>query len=124
MVERIVVYGDMIEYRVIRELERNPLQTQRELAKKLEVSLGKINYVLSGLVEKGIIKIKKLKNHPEKIRFKYILPPEGIREKIRITKRYLKKRMEEYEEIRREIEELKRELENNGTSRKINNIER
>lgn len=109
MVERMV-YEEMIEYRIIRELEQDPLQTQRELAKKLKVSVGKVNYVLSGLMEKGIIKLKKLKNNPDKIRFKYILTPDGIKEKMRITKRYLKKRMEEYEEIRRELEEIRKEL--------------
>lgn len=104
----------MIEYKVIKELEDNPSHTQRSLAQKLNVSLGKVNYILSGLVEKGIIKAKKLKNHPEKIRWQYILTPRGVKEKIRITHEYLIKRIQEFEQIQSEIEELKEEVKKNN----------
>lgn len=104
----------MIEYKVIKELEENPSHTQRSLAQKLNVSLGKINYVLSGLVEKGIIKAKKLKNHPDKIRWQYLLTPQGVKEKIKITSDYLKKRLKEFEYIQNEIEELKEEIKKNN----------
>jgi EPS-associated MarR family transcriptional regulator len=100
----------MIEYKVIKELEANPSHTQRTLAHKLDVSLGKINYVLSGLIQKGIIKAKKLKNHPENIRWQYILTPQGVKEKIIITREYLKKRIREFEQIQTEIEELKKDV--------------
>jgi EPS-associated MarR family transcriptional regulator len=100
----------MIEYKIIKEIEINPSHTQRTLAQKLNVSLGKVNYVLCGLIEKGIIKAKKLKNNPQKIRWQYLLTPKGINEKIKITKQYLEKRMNEYEEICRELEELKKEI--------------
>jgi EPS-associated MarR family transcriptional regulator len=101
----------MIEYKLIRELQENPAHTQRTLAEKLNVSLGKINYVLAGLVEKGYIKARKLKNHPERIRWQYILTAEGLREKVRITQRYLRNRISEFDEIQKEIEELKKEVE-------------
>ncbi len=104
----------MIEYKVIKELEENPSHTQRSLAEKLNISLGKANYILSGLMEKGIIKAKKLKNNPDKIRWQYILTPRGVKEKIRITHEYLKKRIKEFELIQNEIEELKKEVKKNG----------
>ena len=100
----------MLEYHLLKELENNPGQTQRGLAKSLNVSLGKMNYMLSGLVDKGIIKAKKLKNHPEKIRWQYILTPSGIKEKIRVTHDYLVRRTEEYDSIAKEISELKSEI--------------
>ena len=99
----------MIEYKVIREIELNPLHTQRSLAEKLDISLGKVNYVLAGLIEKGIVRAKKLKNNPEKIRWQYILTPEGVEEKIRITQQYLQRRIKEFEELQREIALLKQE---------------
>jgi EPS-associated MarR family transcriptional regulator len=107
----------MIEYKVIKELEENPSHTQRSLAQKLNVSLGKVNYILSGLVEKGLIRAKKLKNNPDKIRWQYLLTPQGMKEKINITSEYLSKRMKEFEQIQQEIEELKKEVKkNNGNT--------
>lgn len=101
----------MIEYKLIREIEQNPAQTQRSLAEHLDISLGKVNYVLSGFIEKGIIKAKKLKNHPGQIRWQYILTPKGMKEKLRITRQYLRTRLREFAEIQQEIGELKRDLE-------------
>jgi EPS-associated MarR family transcriptional regulator len=103
----------MIEYKVIREIELNPAHTQRSLAEKLDISLGKANYVLSGLIEKGIVKVNKLRNNPENIRWHYILTPEGVKEKIRITQQYLQRRMREYEEIQKEIAQLQEEVHQN-----------
>jgi EPS-associated MarR family transcriptional regulator len=100
----------MIEYKVIKELEVNPSHTQRSLAQKLNISLGKVNYVLSGLVEKGIVKAKRLTNDSDKIRWQYILTPQGMKEKILLTREYLKKRIHEFDQIQVEIEELKREV--------------
>ena len=100
----------MIEYKVIKEIEQNPAHTQRSLAEKLDISLGKVNYVLSGLVEKGIIKAKKLKNQPGQIRWHYVLTPAGVKEKVKITRIYLQKRIKEFEEIQEEIWMLKKEM--------------
>jgi len=109
----------MIEYKVIKELEENPSHTQRSLAQKLNVSLGKVNYILSGIVEKGIIRAKRLKNSPDKIRWQYLLTPQGMKEKIKITHEYLTRRVKEFEQIQKEIEELKKEVKKNG-SEKLN----
>jgi EPS-associated MarR family transcriptional regulator len=100
----------MIEYKVIKELEQNPAHTQRSLARKLDISLGKANYVIAGLIEKGIIKAKRLKNEPDKIRWKYILTPKGMKEKVIITRNYLNKRLREFDAIQKEIEELREEV--------------
>jgi len=101
----------MNEYKLIREIEQNPYHTQRTLAEKLGISLGKANYLLAGLIQKGIIKTLKLKNDPDKIRWKYILTPKGLREKLVITRDYLQRRISEFELIQREIQELKIEVE-------------
>ncbi|HEX2960043.1 MAG TPA: MarR family EPS-associated transcriptional regulator [Chitinispirillaceae bacterium] len=100
----------MFEYKVIKEIENNPEHTQRTLADKLGVSLGKVNYVLTGLIEKGLIRAKKLKNEPENIRWNYLLTRKGIQEKVELTRNYLKRREEEFELLRQEIEELKNEV--------------
>lgn len=102
----------MIEYKIIKELEQNPAQTQRSLAGRLGISLGKLNYVMSGLTRKGLIKARKLKNHPEKVRWQYILTPEGVKEKLRLTRDYLNSRLREFDVLQSEISELKKEVEN------------
>ena len=98
------------EYHVLKELAHNPGHTQRSLARTLGVSLGKTNYVLSGLVDKGIIKVRKLTNRPGSIRWQYVLTPEGIQEKVRITRDYLVGRMAQFEAMQKEIDELNREI--------------
>jgi EPS-associated MarR family transcriptional regulator len=100
----------MIEYKLIKEIEKNPYHTQRTLAQSLGISLGKANYLLGGLIDKGIVKVRKLKNDPDKIRWKYILTPKGLSEKLAITRSYLQKRTGEFEALQREIEELKVEV--------------
>ncbi|MBD3420530.1 MAG: MarR family EPS-associated transcriptional regulator [Chitinivibrionales bacterium] len=100
----------MIEFKVLREIEQNPAHTQRSLASTLDISLGKVNYVVAGLVEKGIIKARRLTTVPGTIRWRYILTPEGMKEKISLTKTYLGNRIHEFENMRREIEELKAEV--------------
>jgi len=100
----------MIEYKLIRELEKNPNHTQRSLAGTLNVSLGKANYVLAGLVEQGLIRARRLRNHPGRIKWQYVLTPKGVKEKLRITRSYLRARMHEFDRIGREIAELKQEV--------------
>jgi EPS-associated MarR family transcriptional regulator len=100
----------MIEYKLLKEIELNPSCTQRNLAEKLGISLGKVNYVLAGLAEKGYIKAQKLKDHPQNIRWSYLLTPTGIAEKMNTTRNYLQKRLREYNEIQSEIAELRQEV--------------
>ena len=96
--------------KLLRHLEENPDVTQRELAKELGVSLGKANYCLKALINKGQIKAKNFKNNANKRAYLYVLTPKGIEAKARISMRFLQRKMEEYEALRQEIEQLKTEL--------------
>ncbi len=89
---------------VMRKLDNNPRVTQRKLASDLGFSLGKLNYCLKALKLKGFIKIRNFKNNPNKLNYFYILTSKGISEKTKLTINFMKKKMEEYEELKREIE--------------------
>jgi EPS-associated MarR family transcriptional regulator len=102
----------MLEYKVLKEIASNPRHTQRSLAGNLGISLGKMNYILGGLIEKGIVKARKLKHQPDSIRWHYLLTPEGIQEKLRITRSYLARRKAEFIALKNEIDELEREVDN------------
>lgn len=101
---------DALRHKLLRILEENPEVNQREISEILGISLGKVNYCLKALMDKGWIKAKNFKNSKNKLAYAYFLTPMGIEEKARITVRYLKVKMQEYEEIRKEIEELKKEV--------------
>ena len=89
---------------VLRKLIEKPEYTQRELAKELNFSLGKLNYCLKFLQKKGLIKIKNFKKNPKKLNYLYLLTPKGISEKTKLTLNFMKRKMQEYEELKREIE--------------------
>jgi EPS-associated MarR family transcriptional regulator len=95
-------------FRVMRLLEENPDLTQRELAEKLGISVGGLNYCLKALIEKGLVKMKNFASSKNKFGYVYVLTPNGMAEKAAITQRFLKRKMEEYEALRAEIESLKR----------------
>ena len=101
-------------YSLLKILEDNPGMSQRDLAKKLGVSLGKINYCLNALVEKGNLKINNFRNNDNKLAYAYLLTPRGVEQKARMTVQFLKNKMQEYERLRAEIEELQREAEQKG----------
>lgn len=96
--------------RVLRLLEANPQLSQRELAEALGVSLGKTNYCLKALLERGLIKIQNFRNSQNKAAYAYYLTPEGIRRKAILTAGFLKRKLAEYENLKREIELLKTEV--------------
>lgn len=98
---------------VLKLLQANPSLSQRQLAERLGVSLGKANYCLRALVEKGLVKLGKFSRNPNKGQYAYILTPAGLEEKTRITLGFLKRKEAEFEAIRREIEVLKVDLESN-----------
>lgn len=102
-----------IHLKVLRHIERNPEITQRELAEELGVSLGKANYCLKALIERGLVKARNFKNSHNKRAYLYNLTPQGFDAKARITARFLKRKMGEYEALRAEIEDLQREVANN-----------
>ena len=100
----------MIEYKVLKEIESNPRHTQRSLAGSLGISLGKMNYILGGLIEKGIVKAKRLSNKPDSIRWRYLLTPNGIQEKVKLARSYLVRRQAEFMVLKDEIAELEQEV--------------
>ena len=100
-----------IQYRLFKELSNKPDLTQREMANRVNLSLGKLNYCLSELVKKGFIKVKRFRSSHNKAAYMYILTPRGLEEKARVTLCFLRRKMAEYEELRQEIQELTREVE-------------
>ena len=96
---------------LLRKLESNPRFTQRELAKEMGVSLGKVNYCMKKLTEKGLIKLTNFTHNPNKIGYAYLLTPSGIEEKSRLTFSFLKRKIKEYETLKDEISKLKLDVE-------------
>tara|TARA_B100000965_G_C19560662_1_gene744331 strand:+ start:1396 stop:1707 length:312 start_codon:yes stop_codon:yes gene_type:complete len=96
------------QFEVLRKIKKNPKATQRELAKDLGFSLGKLNYCLKALKTKGLIKIDNFSKNPNKINYIYILTPKGISEKTKLTINFMKKKMKEYEELKLEINKEKK----------------
>lgn len=101
---------DDAHWKVLRLLEINPRINQRELAAALGVSLGKVNYCLKALLEKGLLKIQNFQSSKRKLAYAYVLTPAGIREKAALTGRFLKRKVEEYELLKAEIESLQQEI--------------
>jgi EPS-associated MarR family transcriptional regulator len=99
------------EYRskILRILEEEPEISQRQLARELGISLGKANYCLQGLMEKGLVKANNFKNSNNKKAYMYLLTRRGIAEKARVTARFLDRKVAEFEALQREIEILQRE---------------
>ena len=101
-------------FRVLRLLQENPEMSQRELAAAVGVSVGGIHYVLNALIEKGWVKLGNFTASEDKRRYAYILTAKGIAEKMAITRRFLVRKMEEYEALKAEIDELTSEIEDAG----------
>ena len=95
-------YQDYLD--VLRKIGRHPESSQRKLAKDLGFSLGKLNYCMKHLKNKGLIKIKNFKQNPKKLNYFYILTPKGVSEKTKLTINFMKRKMEEYDEPKKELE--------------------
>ena len=93
---------------ILRKLSKKPNISQRELASDLGISLGKLNYVLNELKTKGLVKISNFKKNPNKIKYLYLLTPKGISEKTKLTVNFMKKKLREYDELKKEIENIKK----------------
>ena len=96
---------------LLRKLESNPQYTQRELSQEMNVSLGKVNYCMKKLTEKGWVKLTNFTHNPNKMGYSYLLTPSGIEEKSRLTFSFLKRKVIEYEILKKEINTLKLESE-------------
>ena len=96
-------------YKILREIQNNPNSSQRKLAKEVGFSLGKLNYCLKALQKKGLIKIENFRKNPNKIAYAYILTPKGIKKKAKLTMNFMIRKMQEYDELKKElIKEKKR----------------
>ena len=102
--------NDDIRHKIFRIIEENPEINQRMLADMLGISLGKTNYCIQALIEKGWLKVNNFKNSNYKLAYAYLLTPTGIEEKAVLTVSYLKRKIGEYEELKKEIEELSKEV--------------
>ena len=93
------------QFKILRKIDKKPNLTQRELAEELGFSLGKLNYCLRALKHKGLIKIKNVYKNPKKIHYLYLLTPQGINTKMKLTINLMKRKMREYDELKSEINE-------------------
>ncbi len=103
------MFTDNYHYKLLKLIEANPTIQQREMAKEMGVSLGKANFVLQALVQKGLVKMDNFRRNDNTLAYSYLLTPNGIEEKARLTYRFLTYKMAEYETSRREIKELQRD---------------
>lgn len=101
---------DEYRYKILKLVETKPEISQRELAAELGISLGKANFCLKALIEVGLLKVTNFRNSKNKLAYMYLLTPTGVEEKAKITLRFLKNKMQEYESLRLEINLLNQEI--------------
>ena len=94
-------------FEILRKIKTKPEATLRELAEELGFSLGKLNYCIKSLKKKGLVKIHNFENNPNKIKYMYILTPRGISKKTRLTINFMKLKMNEYDELKKELKKEK-----------------
>ena len=97
-------------YRLLRLIATRPELSQRELAREMGVSLGKVNYCVNALIEKGWIKARNFRNSNHKLAYAYLLTPSGIEQKAAIAVQFLRRKVAEYESLKKEIAQLRREV--------------
>ncbi len=98
---------DQDQFEVLRKIKKVPESSQRELAEELGFSLGKLNYCLKSLQKKGLIKLKNFQKQPNKIKYlKYVITPKGISERTKLTLNFMKRKMKEYDELKKELKDL------------------
>lgn len=107
---RKLVTAEETHYRIFKFIEAQPDITQRQLAQALGISLGKVNYCIRALIDKGQVKARNFKRNPNKKAYVYLLTPKGIEEMAQLTTRFLKLKMAEYERLKYEIEQLRHEV--------------
>tara|TARA_B100000029_G_C17164756_1_gene810983 strand:+ start:397 stop:711 length:315 start_codon:yes stop_codon:yes gene_type:complete len=95
------------QFEVLRKIKEDDKITQRKLANKLGFSLGKLNYCLKALRNKGYIKITNFKKNPNKIKYLYLITPKGVSQKAKLTIMFMRRKMREYDELKKELKDLK-----------------
>jgi len=108
--------NDELTYKLFKAIEANPATNQRELASNLEMSLGKLNYCLKALLDKGLVKAENFMASNNKRGYLYRLTPAGITAKASVSLRFLKSKMNEFEKLKHEIQTLKEEVEHQGNT--------
>ena len=99
---------DEDKFNVLRKLDTKDNLTQRELAKSLDYSLGKVNYCLKALKEKGLVKIENFQKNSNKMIYFHVLTPKGLATKTRLTINFMKKKFKEYDDLKKDIEKTNR----------------
>ena len=99
-------------FNTLRKIQKKPNSTQRELAKDLGFSLGKLNYILGALKDKGLVKIKNFRKNPNKLNYFYVLTPKGISLKTSLTLNFMKRKMKEYDDLKGELKEVNKNVDN------------
>ena len=100
------------QFYLLRKIKDHPSSSQRDLTKELGISLGKVNYILNALKSKGLVKVRNFKKNPNKINYIYILTPRGVAEKTKLTINFMKRKMQEYDELKKELLEEKNKKKN------------
>ena len=111
-------------FEILRKISKKPEVSQRELAEELGFSLGKLNYYIKQLKQKGLIKIKNFEKNPKKMNYLYVLTPQGISSKTRLTINFMRKKMQEYDELKAEMSNKNRSSLKNNQTKRNDNIER
>jgi EPS-associated MarR family transcriptional regulator len=107
----LAALSDEYRYKILRLLENNPQMSQRDLARALSISLGKVNYCLQALIDKGLVKANNFRRSSNKVAYAYLLTPRGIEEKAKVTAQFLVRKVAEYEALEKEIEQLREYVE-------------
>lgn len=105
-----MILDDELHYKIVTLLEEDPNISQRELSRRLEISLGKVNFCLKALIEKGWIKMENFRKSDNKKAYSYLLTSGGIKQKAKVTASFLQRKITEYESLKEEIEQLRSEV--------------
>jgi EPS-associated MarR family transcriptional regulator len=106
---------DEVRYKLLKLIEMSPGMSQREVARELGISLGKVNFCLNALIARGLVKVTNFKNSHNKSAYMYLLTPRGIEEKTRVTGRFLKRKLQEYADLQAEIEQIREDARRQGS---------
>ena len=96
------------KFEILRKISSKEIKSQRQIAEELQLSLGKINYCLKALKKKGLLKVKNFTKNPNKKGYIYVLTPKGISEKTKLTLNFMKRKMKEYDQLKKELEDINR----------------
>ena len=102
------------DFQVLKYLDNTQITSQREISKSLNISLGKINFILKALINKGIVKARNFKNNKNKRAYAYYLTPKGIDEKTRLTISFFDRKSKEYDKLKKELRDLEKEIKASG----------